>query len=58
MNGLGGKDIQELEEEPIDESLVAFDGDFGAMIVEAGRNSLNLIFFDRHGTEIDYYHID
>jgi len=54
VNGLGGKSLHDFET-PIPESLVRYNDDYGAMLVEADASSLSFKFISRTGEEIDQF---
>ncbi len=53
VNGLGGRSIYEFNKPPVDGSMVRYNGDFGALLVEAGLTTMTLRFFNRSAEEID-----
>jgi tartrate-resistant acid phosphatase type 5 len=52
VNGLGGGSIYDFIQ-PISGSLVRYNQDYGAMLIEADREKLRLQFFNRGGDLID-----
>jgi hypothetical protein len=56
VNGLGGKNIDSLDD-PISESQILFNGDFGAMRCEVYNDSLTIKFITRTGVLIDQYSV-
>ncbi len=57
VNGLGGNSIYSFTS-PLAESLVRYNGDFGAMLVEATRERVTYRFIDRTGAAIDTHVVD
>ena len=53
-NGLGGKSLHDFET-PIPGSEVRYNQDYGAMLVEANASSINFMFINRAGEEIDQF---
>lgn len=52
VNGLGGASIYDFTQ-PISGSLVRYNQDYGAMLIEADREKLRIQFFNRSGYLID-----
>jgi hypothetical protein len=56
VNGLGGRSIYSFGA-PVSGSIVRYNGNYGAMLVQANDDCLNFQFFSRAGTLIDNYTI-
>jgi len=54
VNGLGGNHIYSFDT-PLPQSKVRYNGDFGAMLVEANDTSITYKFIAIDGTEVDNY---
>lgn len=54
VNGLGGASIRGFNA-PVEGSLVRYNGDYGAMLVEASAQALTFRFIARDGQVIDVY---
>ncbi|MBL8148100.1 MAG: metallophosphoesterase [Anaerolineae bacterium] len=52
VNGLGGRSIYEFST-PVAESRLRFNGDYGALLAEAGADCLSLRFYTRTGAPVD-----
>ncbi|MCH9028404.1 MAG: metallophosphoesterase, partial [Bacteroidetes bacterium] len=52
INGLGGKSIYDTSP-PISGSIIQYNGDFGAMLVETTGSTLTSKFYNRNGNLID-----
>ena len=57
VNGLGGRDIHNFGT-PIEGSIVRYNGDYGAMLVDATSARITFQFWSRGGVLIDTYSID
>ncbi|OUJ71894.1 metallophosphoesterase [Hymenobacter crusticola] len=55
VNGLGGRSIYRVQPQPIPESRTTFNGDYGAMLINANPDSLALQFYTRKHVLIDTY---
>jgi len=58
VNGLGGKSIYNFDTTPVPGSLVRYNGDYGAMRVEATNTTINFEFISLSDGIIDSYTID
>jgi tartrate-resistant acid phosphatase type 5 len=56
VNGLGGN-VPYPFQEPVDDSVVRYNSDVGAMLVEASTTDLRFWFINREGRVIDRYHL-
>jgi len=54
VNGLGGRSIYTFGT-PVTGSVVRYNGDYGAMLVDASTDTLRLQFITRGGTLVDIY---
>lgn len=54
VNGLGGQSIYNFRS-PVDGSAARYNGDFGAMLVEAQDGAITFRFFTRSGALVDEY---
>lgn len=57
ISGAGGQSLYNFAE-PVPESRVRFNGDFGALLVEAGTDCLSLRFYTRTGAFVDGLEIE
>lgn len=57
VNGLGGHSIYRFRQ-PIEGSVVRYNGDFGAMLVEADDGHITFQFITRSGAVMDQYSIN
>ena len=55
VNGLGGRSLYTTNKPPLAESKKFFNGDYGAMLVEATPDSVTMRFFTRQQVLIDTY---
>ncbi len=55
VNGLGGRSLYTTTKPRLDESKVFFNGDYGAMLMEASPDSITMRFFTRQQVLIDTY---
>ena len=55
VNGLGGRSIYNVRPQRLPESELIFRGDYGAMLVQANQDSLNLQFITRNRVLVDSY---
>ena len=55
VNGLGGKSIYNFASTPVIGSVVRYNGDYGAMLIEASSTSITFKFIARTGIEVDSY---
>ncbi len=53
VNGLGGRSIYNFSDPPVDGSQFRYNGDYGAMLVTANRDSMVFRFYNRKGELID-----
>jgi hypothetical protein len=53
VNGAGGKDLYPFQPRPVQGSAVRYNQDYGAQLIDATAQCLNLSFFSRAGTLID-----
>jgi len=57
VDGLGGKSKQGFDDPPLDESIIRYNADYGAMLVEATFSDISFSFYNKSGTQIDSYEI-
>jgi hypothetical protein len=57
VNGLGGKSLYDFGA-PVTGSQVRYNGDYGAMLVEASASHITFQFITRTGVVIDTYTLD
>jgi len=55
VNGLGGRSIYGIRPQRVPESQFGYQGDYGAMLIDASPDSLMLQFFTRRHVLIDSY---
>jgi hypothetical protein len=55
VNGLGGSSIYTFGRRPVTGSVVRYNGDYGAMLVDASADTLRFQFITRGGTLVDIY---
>lgn len=55
VNGLGGRSLYGLASQPAPGSLLRYNADYGAQLIEASADSLRLRFYTRTGKLIDSY---
>lgn len=55
VNGLGGRSVYSVRNQRLPESQVVFNGDYGAMLLNATPDSLSLQFFTRNRVLRDTY---
>ncbi|RTQ48512.1 T9SS type A sorting domain-containing protein [Hymenobacter gummosus] len=55
VNGLGGRSIYNVRMQPVPQSRFSFNGDYGALLLQANADSLHLQFFTRRQRLIDSY---
>ncbi len=58
VNGLGGRSIYGFPADPVEGSVVRYNADYGAMLIEASANSITFMFISRTGALIDSYSIN
>ena len=58
VNGLGGRSLYGFSATPVTGSVVRYNTDYGAMLIEATDSSITFKFITRTGIEIDTYTID
>ncbi len=58
INGLGGRSIHLFSSVPDTGSRVRYNSDYGAMLVDAGPDSMNLTFVNRRDSVIDSYTLE
>lgn len=55
VNGLGGRSLYNFAATPIAGSVVRYNADYGAMLIEASASSITFQFITRTGTVIDTF---
>jgi tartrate-resistant acid phosphatase type 5 len=55
VNGLGGRSVYRVRQTPLPESNTVFNGDYGAMLLNATPDSLSLQFFTRRQVLVHTY---
>ena len=55
VNGLGGRSIYKSSRAPLTQSQTTFNGDYGAMLLDASPDSLSLRFFTRKQVLVDTF---
>jgi hypothetical protein len=55
VNGLGGDSWDKFHNVPVPGSLVRYNGDYGALRIDAAENYILFRFFTRWGRQIDMY---
>jgi len=55
VNGLGGKSVYNFAPTPVEGSAIRYNGDYGAMLIEASSTSITFKFIARSGIEVDSY---
>ena len=57
VDGLGGKSKQGFYDPPLDESIIRYNADYGAMLVEATFSDIRFSFYNKLDSLIDSYEI-